>query len=59
VVSGTFLLGMGEDFDEKAFKTMSAGAFGFGPLAVKHYVTVKGATIVQPHGCRAVGNQLC
>ena len=50
VVSGTFLIGMGERFDQKAFKAMRSGAFGFWPAGMKHFVTVKGATIVQLHG---------
>src|SRR5688572_6019258 len=50
VISGSFLIGMGERFDAKATKAMNAGAFGFWPAGMKHFVSVKGVTIVQFHG---------
>jgi len=50
VFSGTFLMGMGERFDEKALNAMNAGAFGFWPAGMRHFVSVKGVTIVQFHG---------
>jgi hypothetical protein len=50
VFSGTFQIGMGERFDEKAMKSMNAGAFGFWPAGMRHFVSVKGTTIVQFHG---------
>jgi len=50
VVSGTFNIGMGERFDQAATKPMNAGAFGFWPANMKHFVWVKGVTIVQLHG---------
>jgi len=50
VFSGTFRIGMGERFDEKAMKPMNAGSFGFWPAGMRHFVSVKGTTIVQFHG---------
>jgi hypothetical protein len=50
VFSGTFLIGMGDRFDEKALKPMNAGAFGFWPAGMKHFVLTRGVTIVQFHG---------
>lgn len=50
VISGTFNIGMGEKFDEKATKAMPAGTFGHWPAGMKHFVWVKGETIVQFHG---------
>ncbi len=50
VVSGTFNIGMGERFDPASTKAMNAGAFGFWPANMRHFVWVKGVTIVQLHG---------
>jgi hypothetical protein len=50
VISGTFNLGMGEKFDEKAAKAMPAGTFGYWPAGMKHFAFTKGETVVQLHG---------
>ena len=50
VISGTFNLGMGEKFDDKAGRAMPAGTYGYWPAGMKHFVWVKGETIVQFHG---------
>jgi quercetin dioxygenase-like cupin family protein len=50
VISGTFRLGMGATFDEEALRAMPAGAFGFWPAGMKHFVQTEGETIVQVHG---------
>jgi hypothetical protein len=50
VISGTFNIGMGEKFDEKATKPMTAGTYGFWEADMKHFVWIKGETIVQFHG---------
>lgn len=50
VISGTFNFGMGDKFDQNATKPMPAGAFGFWPAGMKHFVWAKGDTIVQLHG---------
>ena len=50
VISGTFNFGMGEKFDQSATQEMPAGTFGFWPAGMKHFVSVKGETVVQVHG---------
>jgi hypothetical protein len=50
VISGTFNIGMGETFDQTATKPMTAGAFGFWPANMKHFVWIRGVTVVQFHG---------
>jgi len=50
VISGTFHLGMGERFDPTKGEVMPAGAYGIWPAGMKHFVWVKGETIVQFHG---------
>jgi quercetin dioxygenase-like cupin family protein len=50
VISGTFRLGMGERFDEKALRAMPAGTYGYWPAGMKHFVQVQGETVVQLHG---------
>lgn len=50
VISGTFNFGMGEKFDQSATQEMPAGTFGFWPAGMKHFVWVKGETVVQLHG---------
>jgi hypothetical protein len=50
VVSGTFHLGMGEKFDRSKGEALPAGTYGTWPAGMKHYVWVKGETVVQFHG---------
>lgn len=50
VISGTFNIGMGEKFDEKAAKPMLAGTYGYWEAGMKHFVWTKGETVVQFHG---------
>jgi quercetin dioxygenase-like cupin family protein len=50
VISGTFNIGMGDKFDEKATKIMDAGAYGYWPAGMKHFVWAKGETVLQFHG---------
>jgi len=50
VISGTFNIGMGEKFDEKATKPMPAGTYGYWQPNMAHFVWVKGETVVQFHG---------
>jgi anti-sigma factor ChrR (cupin superfamily) len=50
VVSGSFNLGMGETFDDKAGQPMPAGTFGFLPPGMRHYAWSKGETVIQLHG---------
>lgn len=50
VISGTFHLGMGDTFDPAKGKALPAGTYGTWPAGMKHYVWVKGETVVQFHG---------
>jgi quercetin dioxygenase-like cupin family protein len=50
VISGTFNIGMGDKFDEKATREMAAGTYGFWSSGMKHFVWTKGETVVQFHG---------
>jgi hypothetical protein len=50
VLSGTFHIGMGDKFDEKAGRTMPAGTYGRWPAGMKHFVWVQGETVLQFHG---------
>jgi quercetin dioxygenase-like cupin family protein len=50
VISGTFCIGMGDKFDQKAGEEMPAGTFGYWGAGMKHFVWAKGETIVQLHG---------
>jgi quercetin dioxygenase-like cupin family protein len=50
IISGTFHLGMGDTFDEKKGTALPAGTYGQWPAGMKHFVWVKGETIVQFHG---------
>ncbi len=50
VNSGTFNLGMGEKFDQTKGEELPAGTYGTWPAGMKHYVWVKGETVVQFHG---------
>jgi hypothetical protein len=50
VLSGTFNIGMGEKFDQKATREMPAGTFGYWPAGMRHFAWAKGDTILQLHG---------
>jgi hypothetical protein len=50
VLKGTFLVGMGETFDETKLQTMNVGNFISMPKEMRHFATSKGETIVQVHG---------
>lgn len=50
VLSGTFNLGMGDRFDETATRPRVAGAYGYWPAGMKHFVWTKGVTVLQFHG---------
>lgn len=50
VLSGTFLVGMGEHFDAKALNAMKAGAFGSIDARAPHYAMARTATVLQIHG---------
>src|SRR5437762_7809880 len=46
VISGTFHIGMGDKFDEKAAKAMPAGTYGQWPAGMKHFAWAKGETVL-------------
>ena len=50
VLKGTFLIGMGETFDESKLQTMNVGNFVAVAKEMRHYATCKGETILQVHG---------
>jgi anti-sigma factor ChrR (cupin superfamily) len=50
VLKGTFLVGMGETFDESKMRTMNVGNFVSMPKEMRHFAMSKGETIVQVHG---------
>ena len=50
VLKGTFLVGMGETFDEAKLQTMNVGNFVTMPKEMRHFAMSKGESIVQIHG---------
>jgi hypothetical protein len=50
VISGTFNIGMGDKFDTAATDAMPAGTYGYWEPEMKHFVWIKGETVVQFHG---------
>jgi hypothetical protein len=50
VISGTFMVGMGDKYDAKAMKPMKAGAFGSIPGKTNHFAMAKTHTVLQIHG---------
>jgi quercetin dioxygenase-like cupin family protein len=50
VIAGTFYIGMGEKFEAHTARPMPAGTYGYWEAGMKHFVWVKGETIVQFHG---------
>jgi hypothetical protein len=50
VISGTFMVGMGETFDKAAMTEVPVGGFVLLPAEMRHYAMAKTAAIVQVHG---------
>ncbi len=50
VLKGSFLLGMGDTFDESKLQPMNTGNFLFIPKEMRHFGKIKGDTIIQVHG---------
>jgi quercetin dioxygenase-like cupin family protein len=50
VISGTFLVGMGDKFDESKLQAVPAGGFSYMAPAMNHFAGVRGETVVQIHG---------
>jgi len=55
VIQGTFLMGLGDKFDEASLEEMPAGSFHEIPKGVHHYAMSKGETVIQLHGVGAWG----
>lgn len=47
VLSGTLQVGMGDKFDAASMQTLPAGSFNTAVKEMRHYVTAKGATVIQ------------
>lgn len=50
VLKGTFLLGVGETYDEGKLKTMNTGNYVLLPKEMRHFALCRGEMIVQVHG---------
>lgn len=50
VISGQFMIGMGDTFDPKSMKALPAGGFTILPATMHHYAMAKTACVVQVHG---------
>jgi len=50
VLSGTFLVGFGDNFDEHALRAVPAGGYIFIPANVHHYCKTKGETVWEISG---------
>ena len=50
VLKGSFLIGMGETFDEAKLQAMNVGNFMIMPKEMRHFGLAKGDFIVQVHG---------
>jgi quercetin dioxygenase-like cupin family protein len=50
VLSGTFVVGMGDTVDLSKAQTLSAGGFITAPANAHHYATARGETVVQVSG---------
>jgi quercetin dioxygenase-like cupin family protein len=50
VISGTFKVGMGDEFEPNKMKAFTAGSFAFLDPEMHHFAMACGETIVQVHG---------
>jgi len=50
VLSGTFMVGMGDTWNDSSMTTLKAGDFAKMPKLMHHYAGGKGETIIQIHG---------
>jgi uncharacterized RmlC-like cupin family protein len=50
VISGQFMIGMGDSFDKASMKTLPSGGFTVLPAEMHHYAMAKTAVVVQVHG---------
>jgi len=54
VISGTFKVGMGDQFDESKMGTFPAGSFAFLDPDMHHFAMASGPVVVQIHGTAPV-----
>jgi hypothetical protein len=50
VLSGTLMIGMGDQMDEAAMHALTPGSFGKMPQRTNHYVIAKGETVFHVYG---------
>lgn len=50
VISGTFLLGMGSEFDEDELMRFPAGSYAYWEPEMHHFAQAEGETTIQLHG---------
>jgi quercetin dioxygenase-like cupin family protein len=50
VLKGTFLVGMGEKWDDKAMKAVAAGGHTMAPKETAHFAAFRGETIIEVSG---------
>lgn len=50
VISGTFMAGMGDSYDEAKMTTLPAGTYVFMPKRMHHFAGTKDGALVQVHG---------
>lgn len=50
VLSGTFLVGVGDAFDEKSMTSLATGGYARMPKRMHHFAMSKGETVIQVHG---------
>ena len=50
VISGKFMLGMGDKWDDKAMTELGSGAFASMNAKARHYATTKGETVLEVAG---------
>jgi len=55
VISGQFMIGMGDTFDPKSMKAMPQGSFTILPATMHHFAMAKTACVVQIHGMGPFG----
>lgn len=50
IITGNFMMAVGETYDETALRDMPTGSYGRMPQRLPHFALAKGETIVEVHG---------
>jgi quercetin dioxygenase-like cupin family protein len=50
VISGTYALGLGSQFDASKLRDLPAGSYAYTPDKVRHFAMAKSACVIQIHG---------